>query len=447
MLIKGAQGRAGQRVCVCVCVGVGGGEGGGWGLVWGTMALDPSLPSWRRDGVIACMKELREAAVELVPSAQTRLLQKVDALEEALLNADSWTQVDEVGQPVIKVAVVGPAHSGQQQLLDAFLHGPVGRKNPLELLTGIRAQARPTTASVGMGGGQYRTKIPAIGRECSLHLRTTMPDPSPAVLSWADAFVVLFDVNSTPSFERALALFEKVKIHRRVDYLPCTLVGVEGLEKARQQQQQQQQQRPSQIESEEKADTVEADGTLCVAVTDEQGFAAVRNMPACLTYVRANPAAGVNVNRLFHDLVHTVAERVKGFGRDDNATRVGGSVGDGSSALVIKVDDSSSSGNSGNSGGGVGGGSNSSSSTGGSGGGSGGGGGGSTPSRLRSAVAGLGVSVLRRSRPASMVLASGSSDLGCGRGIPIMQGTLRKLPSGSVKAPEQSDGLCSPRAL
>lgn len=85
-------------------------------------------------------------------------------------------------------------------------------------------------------------------------------------------------------------MWDKVQQYRRVEYLPALLVGVEGLH---------------------------GDGDT---VAEKDAYSLAAGWDSCLTYVKANPALHVNVDRLFHDLVHEIVEFVL---PQDRAVRVG----------------------------------------------------------------------------------------------------------------------------
>lgn len=74
-------------------------------------------------------------------------------------------------------------------------------------------------------------------------MRVSTGDPSPQVLAWADAFLLVCDISSRPSFQGASflcrsqahlplaldAIQAKMNTFKRVGNLPVAIVGVHGL--------------------------------------------------------------------------------------------------------------------------------------------------------------------------------------------------------------------------
>ncbi|EGD74617.1 hypothetical protein PTSG_12374 [Salpingoeca rosetta] len=236
------------------------------------------LSGSRVDSVRACLAELvHEVQGVEDKSLRDAILQKVQNLEESIFDTDDWAKVAP-GESVLKLAVLGLPMSGQQEVLNKFLCGSANgeghHKSPMELITGIKA---PKGQSFGK---KHRTVVPCHGGMKTLLLRTTTGDPSPQVLAWADAFIVLFDVTSQESLDAVRPICGKISRYRRSVDLPSLIVGVAGL-------------------SDDQPRLSEEDGTALANEVDH-----------CLFFTQVNPFTGERVDRLFHDIVHYVVEFV-----------------------------------------------------------------------------------------------------------------------------------------
>eukprot|EP00730_Choanoeca_flexa_P019346 TRINITY_DN9443_c0_g1_i5.p2 TRINITY_DN9443_c0_g1~~TRINITY_DN9443_c0_g1_i5.p2 ORF type:complete len:349 (+),score=49.52 TRINITY_DN9443_c0_g1_i5:38-1084(+) len=248
------------------------------GSFLGGLSGQASWSSSRIESVKACISELSSEIDGLNDDAlKARLRRKLSDLDDAIFDNDDWALPVAEGQMAIKMAILGRPASGQQELLNMFLCGSTdgktaeNHKSPMEIITGVKSPRYVAK------GHKYSTQVPWNGQERTLLLRASDGDPSPQVLAWADAFLVFFDATNVASFESVARIFTKIERFKRVPDLPSMLVAVDGLPKAS----------PH-------------------VVPDSQAQELADAHRDCVAYVKTNPYTGLNVNRLFHDMIHAV---------------------------------------------------------------------------------------------------------------------------------------------
>jgi hypothetical protein len=149
------------------------------------------------------------------------------------------------------------------------------KKSALEKLTGIK------TSMMNIGK-KHKTVVPYPGEDKTMLIRTSVGDPGPQVLSWADAFLIAFNASDRSTFDTLGTLHTKVCRYRKAADLPCMVVAVEGLDGS------------------VPGDSDEADDSNLEAEAEML-------LPGS-QYHSINPMTGVGVVRLFHNIVHQVVK-------------------------------------------------------------------------------------------------------------------------------------------
>uniref|UniRef100_A0A8V5GXK8 Uncharacterized protein n=1 Tax=Melopsittacus undulatus TaxID=13146 RepID=A0A8V5GXK8_MELUD len=126
-------------------------------------------------------------------------------------------------------------------------------------------------------GAQFKHEVTLEGRTHIILIREEGGDPDPEFLDWADAFILVFSLESTGSFQKVLELHERLHRHQCGSHMALALVGTQ--------------------------DKVTPSNPR--VVEDAQARALCGDMGQCL-YYETCATYGVNVERVFTEVLQTV---------------------------------------------------------------------------------------------------------------------------------------------
>ncbi|XP_033927486.1 arf-GAP with GTPase, ANK repeat and PH domain-containing protein 2 [Melopsittacus undulatus] len=175
---------------------------------------------------------------------------------ESLVTSQEWTMGR--SSPEIRLGVLGTSTSGRSELVQRFLTGSYVGQEPTE-------------------SAQFKHEVTLEGRTHIILIREEGGDPDPEFLDWADAFILVFSLESTGSFQKVLELHERLHRHQCGSHMALALVGTQ--------------------------DKVTPSNPR--VVEDAQARALCGDMGQCL-YYETCATYGVNVERVFTEVLQTV---------------------------------------------------------------------------------------------------------------------------------------------
>eukprot|EP00048_Salpingoeca_helianthica_P004569 m.78622 g.78622 ORF g.78622 m.78622 type:complete len:693 (+) comp13251_c0_seq3:51-2129(+) len=215
--------------------------------------------------VVAALSSLREAA-----ATSPEVLGRVDELEETLLSSGVF-HIDDNNFPSMKIAILGtPMCSGEDVLMRFINPVEEHRKSVLQLMTGLKSPRHTKWGRI------HRIVLPWNGKQRIMLVRNGSLDSDASVLAWADGMAIMCNLNAE-SAQEAGKVVARVLQERRLPDAPVVMVGI---------------QREAQPDPKGLA--------ACERVAGEHG----------VSLLVVNPRTGVNVHRLFHDLLHDIVEAV-----------------------------------------------------------------------------------------------------------------------------------------
>eukprot|EP00039_Didymoeca_costata_P032714 m.38995 g.38995 ORF g.38995 m.38995 type:complete len:956 (+) comp9502_c0_seq1:194-3061(+) len=246
----------------------------------------------KEENIRACILEVREVVQNLSEDStiKSELINKLSNLEDCVFESEWENQAP--NQPELKLAVLGGRQAGQSELLQRFLCGYVPqadnlgikKKNPMEKLTGVKT----TLTNIGK---RHKTTVPVAGKDQTMLIRTAIGDPGPHVIKWADAFLVAFNTLDPTSLSDVANVYAKIRRYRREANLPCCVVEVQGLT-----------------------------GLLKDNATNPAED--VTAMGEDIQFYITNPMTGSGVDKLFHDVVHQIVEKVHPVAQSKHAGKL-----------------------------------------------------------------------------------------------------------------------------
>eukprot|EP01134_Creolimax_fragrantissima_P007483 CFRG7483T1 len=167
----------------------------------------------RMDAIRKAFEKLKTEITNRVDDGygRTVIMKRLEAVEAVVFN-----RKEELFSPDFKLLIIGTSQTGKLSLVRRLLHGDFSSDS----LDRKNNEIRP------LSGEKMEEKVTLNGKQVKLAMCLHNGFPSPQVVSWAEAVVLVFTVKDKESFDKAASIYQRV--HHYKEGARVLLVGAQA---------------------------------------------------------------------------------------------------------------------------------------------------------------------------------------------------------------------------
>ncbi|KNC80464.1 hypothetical protein SARC_07180 [Sphaeroforma arctica JP610] len=167
----------------------------------------------RMDAIRKAFEKLKAEITERIVDGYGRscVMKRLDAVEAVVFN-----RKEEMFNPDFKLLIIGSGRTGKLSLVRRLVHGDFCT----DLGDRVNNELRP------LSGEKMEEKVVLNNKPIKLAVAVHNGFPSPQVVSWAEAVILVFTVKSKESFDKAASIYQRV--HHYKEDAKMLLVGTQA---------------------------------------------------------------------------------------------------------------------------------------------------------------------------------------------------------------------------